>query len=41
MTAFIPISGLLKMCLGFPRKIPVDSLIGFNFEGYAKKSVYD
>lgn len=38
--AFIPVSGLLKTCLGFPDKIPVPSVIGFDFEGYAKKSVY-
>lgn len=35
--AFIPVSGFLKMCMGFPRKIPVHSLNGFEFESYAKK----
>lgn len=35
--AFIPVSGLQKMCLGFPCKIPVHSVIGFDFECYAKK----
>lgn len=35
--AFIPVSGHLKMCLGFPRKILVHSVIGFDFECYAKK----
>lgn len=38
--AFIPISEFLKMCLGFPCKIPVHALIGFDFEGYAKKKVF-
>lgn len=33
---FILISGLLKMCLGFPHNILVHLLISFHFEGYAK-----
>lgn len=38
--AFIQISEFLKMCLGFPRRIPVHLLIRFDFEGYANKKVF-